>query len=149
MARVKKSKRMKVVLDQAERNEHAALEQMTAALRYFDDQKAQMLSLKDYHAQYMSDMKHGQGSVLSVAQLQSNLHFVNQIDAAIQQQQLVMDQAQKAFNIAKEKWTALHQKTKGLADLIERYKEEERILEDKQEQKQLEDALQARLARRN
>lgn len=148
MAAVKKSQRMKVVLDQAERNEQAALEQMTASLRYLDDQKTQLESLKEYHTQYMSDMNHGKGSVLSVAQLQSNLHFVNQIDLAIQQQQTVVDQAQKVFDISKEKWSALHQKTKGLNDLIERYKDQERVLADKQEQKQLEDALQARLARR-
>lgn len=148
MAGIKRSQRMKVVLDQAERNEQAALEQMTASLRYLDEQKAQIASLKDYHTQYMADMKHGEGSVLSVAQLQSNLHFVNQIDAAIQQQQLVVDQAQKSFNIAKEKWSILHQKTKGLVELIGRYKDEEQALADKQEQKQLEDALQARYARK-
>ena len=145
---MKKSQRMKVVLDQAERNEQAALEQMTAALRYLDDQKAQLVNLKDYHAQYMADMRHGQGTVLSVSQLQSNLHFVNQIDLAIQQQRLTVEQAQKAFDTCKEKWSAMHHKTKGLLDLISRYQNEERVLADKQEQKQLEDALQARFARR-
>ncbi|KZZ32248.1 MULTISPECIES: flagellar export protein FliJ [unclassified Oleiphilus] len=145
---MKKSQRLKVVLDQAVRNEQAALEQMTAAKRYLDDQTAQMDNLKQYHNQYLADMKRGLGSVQSVTQLQSSLHFVNQIDVAIQQQQLVVDQGQKAFNITKEKWSALHQKTKGLADLIQRYKDEENALADKREQKQLEDALQARMFRR-
>ncbi len=145
---MKKSQRLQVVLDLAERNEQAGLEQMTAANRYLEDQKAQMMNLRQYHAQYLSDMKPGVGSVQNISLLQSSLHFINQIDKAIQQQELVVDQAQKAFNTSKDKWSALHQKTLGLTDLIQRYKDEERLLLEKQEQKQLEDALQARMFRR-
>lgn len=145
----KRSVRLKVVLELAERNEKAGLEQLSLARRYLDDQLGQIASLKQYHEQYMNDMRQGVGHVHNVAHLQSNLHFMNQIDLAIQQQQAVSDQAQKNFDLRLQQWTDLHQKKKGLEDLIKKYKDEEQLELDKQEQKQMEDAFQARMYRRD
>lgn len=141
---MKKSIRMKVVLDLAQRNEAQALEKLAEKRKYRDAQSGQLLSLQNYHQQYMEEMSPKVGGVSSVNQLQANLQFVNQIDQAIQQQERILQVAEKEFQIALEEWKALHQKRKGLADLIERYKNEEQVLADKLEQKQIEDMLTSR-----
>lgn len=139
---------MRVVLDLAERKEKEALEVLGKAKSYRDAQSAQLLNLKEYHSQYLNDMKPELGGVSSVNQLQANLQFVNQIDLAIQQQEQILTSAENQFAKALADWQLLHQKKKGLVDLIERYRSQEQTAADKLEQKLIEDMHLARSFRR-
>ena len=143
-----KSQRLKVVLELAERNEQASMEVLSRKRQYRDQQQEQLEHLQSYHVQYVHDMKKGMAGSQNVSNLQANLQFMNQVDIAIQQQEGVTENAQNAFNLALEEWKALHQKTKGMTDLITRYKNEELLLAEKKAQKQIEDDLQARRLRR-
>ena len=136
------------MLELAERNERAAMEALSSKRQYRDQQQEQLDHLRSYHSQYVNDMKKNMAGSQNVSNLQANLQFMHQVDVAIQQQEGVTESAQKVFNLALDDWKALHQKTKGMADLIARYKNEELQVAEKKAQKQLEDDLQARRLRR-
>jgi len=144
----RKSERLKVVLELAERNERAAMDVLSNKRRYRDDQQAQLDSLKSYHGQYVQDMKANMTGVQDISRLQANLHFMNQVDLAINQQEGVLNVAQQEFDHTLKIWAQLHQKKKGMADLITRYQNEEIQLLEKKAQKQIEDDLLARRYRR-
>ena len=139
-----KSDRLKIVLDLAARKEQSAMEVLAKKRRYRDEQLGQLDSLKQYHAQYLNDIKHGVDQVQNAVSLQANLHFLSQIDAAINQQEGVINIAEKEFMKAMQEWTLLHQKRKGMADLIGDYKKQEMSLADKKEQQQIESDLLSR-----
>lgn len=140
-----KSDRLKIVLDVAKRNEQKALDALAAKRRYRDQQQEQLDGLKSYYDQYMSTMKANMGEgAMSVHSLQTYQSFVSQIDHATEHQKNTLQIAQQEFDLALQNWTNYHQKQKGMADLIERYKSEEEVKRDKKEQKQLEDDLTAR-----
>ncbi|MFV1873223.1 MAG: flagellar export protein FliJ [Oleiphilus sp.] len=140
----KKSERLSVVLELALRNENKALDELNKKRRYRDQQLEQVESLKHYQGQYLSDMKQGVSQVNNAQSLQANLQFLSQIDAAINQQSGVLDIAENEFQQALKVWTELHQKRKGMADLIEKYQKQEVSAADKKEQQQIESDFLAR-----
>ena len=71
----------------------------------------------------------------------------NQVDAAINQQEGVLQIAEQELSKAMQTWTVLHQKRKGMADLIEGYKQQEMSVLDKKEQQQIESDLLSRRVR--
>jgi flagellar FliJ protein len=140
-----KSERLKIVLDVAKRNEQKALDVLAAKRRYRDQQQEQLDGLKSYYDQYMGTMKSNmQEGPMSVHSLQTYQSFVSQIDHASEHQKHTLQIAQQEFELALQSWTSYHQKQKGMADLISRYKGEEEAVRDKKEQKSLEDDLTAR-----
>lgn len=143
-----KSDRLKIVLDLAARKERSAMDELAKKRRYRDEQKSQLDNLKQYHSQYLDDIKHGVKQVQNAVSLQANLHFLSQIDAAINQQEGVFSIAEQEFSKAMQEWTLLHQKRKGMADLIGEYKQQEMNIADKKEQQQIESDLLSRQYRR-
>ena len=112
--------------------------------RYRDEQLGQLNNLKQYHTQYLDDIKQGANQVQIAVSLQANLHFLSQIDAAVNQQEGVLSIAEQEFSKAMQEWMALHQKRKGMADLISGYKQQEMNELDKKEQQQIESDLLSR-----
>lgn len=140
----KKSDRLKIVLDLAERKEKTAMEELSKKRRYRDEQLAQLENLKQYHFQYLEDIRTKTDQVHSTFSLQANLQFLTQVDAAIQQQENVFKIAEYEFSKASENWKILHQKRKGMSDLISGYKKSEMQIADKKEQQQIESDLLSR-----
>lgn len=140
----KKSDRLKIVLDLAARKEQSAMEVLAKKRRYRDEQLGQIDNLKQYHTQYLDDMKQDLSQVHNAVSLQASLHFLGQIDAAINQQEDVLKIAEQEFSKAMQEWMFLHQKRKGMADLIHNYKKQEMHLADKKEQQQIESDLLSR-----
>ena len=123
-----KSDRLKIVLDLAARKEQSAMEVLAQKRRYRDEQQSQLTNLKQYHTQYLADIKQDVNHVQNAVSLQANLHFLSQIDAAINQQEGVIHIAEQELSKAMQEWTILHQKRKGMADLIGEYKKQETSL---------------------
>ena len=140
----KKSERLKVVLDLAERKEHAAMDVLQQRRRYLDQQREQLESLKSYHQQYLDGIRQNMSGASSVQKLQIYQGFLSQISKAIEQQTGTVQIAQREFDVALNAWKLLHQKRKGMADLIATYRQQELISAEKIIQKRLEDDFVAR-----
>jgi flagellar FliJ protein len=74
--------------------------------------------------------------------------FLAQLDTAIDQQRQSLAWHQKNLDNARDAWQQAFAKVEGLRKLVQRYREEAQRLEDKREQKLL-DELSQRLPRQN
>lgn len=144
----KRSVRLKVVLELAERKEQEAMEALQNKRLYLDQQKQQLQSLESYHQQYVDSMKRDMHGSLAVHTLQLSQRFMTQVGVAIEQQQSTVDIAQQEFDHVLMIWKTLHQKRKGMFDLIERYRNEENVEAEKRIEKLLESDFQTSRAGR-
>ena len=120
MAKQKKSDRFQLVLELAERKEQSAMDVLTKARAYLDQQLGQQTMLSNYRSQYVNDLKDRMSGISSVAQLVSNQGFIRQLDQAIEQQESVVEHARVSYEKALDEWRALHEKSKGIKDLLNR-----------------------------
>lgn len=134
----KRSVRLKVVLELAERKEQAAMDVLQSKRRYLDQQQQQLQSLQSYHQQYLDDMKLNMKGSVAVKALQLSQEFMSQIAKAIDQQQGTLRLAEQEFDYALKAWGIVHHKRKGMFDLIARYRSEENLQAEKHAQKLLE-----------
>lgn len=146
MAKQAKSERLGLVHDMAERKENAAREALAKAKAYLDQQVAQRESLDQYQAQYLEELKQSMYGNSSVSGLMRSQSFINQLNTAIEQQELVVQHATANFEQARKVWLECREKSKGLSDLITKYRQQELAALDKQEAKRLEDDLLGRRA---
>ncbi|TNC81973.1 MAG: flagellar export protein FliJ [Oleiphilus sp.] len=135
----KKSERLRLVFELAERKEQTAKEQLSKAKAYLDQQLQQQNMLASYRVQYLADLKARMSGVASVAQLVSNQNFIRQLDQAIEQQTAVVENARSGFERFRAEWQALHEKSKGMSDLLARTLKEEQLAREKRLEKQIED----------
>lgn len=144
----KRSVRLKVVLELAERKEQAAMDVLQNKRRYLDQQQQQLQSLESYYQQYVDGVRRDMQGSLAIHTLQLSQGFMHQVGVAIEQQQGSVHIAQQEFDRALGVWKVAHQKRKGMFDLIERYRNEETIEAEKQIQKLLESDFVASRFRR-
>lgn len=144
MSKPSKSGRIQLVLDLAERKEKSAMEVLGRAKTYFDQQQQQTRMLDEYRAQYLLDLKGSMTGVSSVSQLMSYQGFIQQLDQAIDQQRLVLQQAETEFERCKQAWLVCHQKTKGMGDLVAKLQAMEAAEREKKIDKMLEEDFLAR-----
>ena len=72
--------------------------------------------------------------------------FLNQLETAVSQQRQSLAWHQNNVNKARDEWQKAYARVEGLRKLVQRYIDEARALEDKREQKLL-DELSQRLPR--
>lgn len=140
----KRSERMRVVFEMAERSEKKAMDMLSSARQFLDQQQEQLSNLESYHQQYMDSMRNAMQGTMAVSDLQAYQGFIHQVDKAMDHQKNVIAQAQQQFDRCKQEWLSCREKRKGIEELIQRYRQEEQIALEKKEAKQLEDDLVSR-----
>jgi len=96
----------------------------------------------DYQQQWIDKGAHG----VSGQWLMNYQRFLNQLETAVSQQRQSLAWHQNNVNKARDEWQKAYARVEGLRKLVQRYIDEARALEDKREQKLL-DELSQRLPR--
>ncbi len=96
----------------------------------------------DYQQQWIDKGAHG----VSGQWLMNYQRFLNQLETAVSQQRQSLTWHQNNLNKARDEWQKAYARVEGLRKLVQRYIQEARALEDKREQKLL-DELSQRLPR--
>jgi flagellar FliJ protein len=96
----------------------------------------------DYQQQWIDKGAHG----VSGQWLMNYQRFLNQLETAVSQQRQSLVWHQNNVNKARDEWQKSYARVEGLRKLVQRYIDEARALEDKREQKLL-DELSQRLPR--
>jgi flagellar FliJ protein len=96
----------------------------------------------DYQQQWIDKGAHG----VSGQWLMNYQRFLNQLETAVSQQRQSLVWHQNNVNKARDEWQKAYARVEGLRKLVQRYIDEARALEDKREQKLL-DELSQRLPR--
>ena len=145
---VKRSERLKVVLELEQRREGEALERMGQARQHWEAEQQRLQELQNYHSEYQTEMRGARQGKVTVGQLQSWQHFISRIAQAITQQQQRVELAARQFDEARQRWQETHERTRGMGRFIDQCRQQEQREDDRREQKHLDEAANNRYARR-
>jgi len=138
----KRSERLRVVQDLASRKKKQA-DQLLAASRARvekDRQQIQQLQvfLADYQRQYEDAGRQG----LGIARLEVYQSFIRKISNALQQQQRALEMNEKELTIVENHWTQCYGQVVAMDKLVDKAQTQERMVEDKKLQQQLDERAQ-------
>ena len=140
--------RLAPVVEMAESTERAAAQR----LGHFQGQVNLALSklgdLENFRGDYQQQWVDRGSQGVSGQWLRNYQHFLNQLETAVGQQRQSLVWHQNNLNKARETWQQAYARVEGLRKLVQRYIDEARQLEDKREQKLL-DELSQRLPRKD
>lgn len=142
MSQKKRSSRLKVVLDLAEKRKKDAERFLAEHIQRVESDKQQLLQLEQYLSEYQQSYRQASSQGLSVDQLLNYQAFMNKISAAIEQHKKSMLMNQKQLAHVKQYWAQMHGKHKAIDSLILNALDAEAKVVDKALQKQLDERSQ-------
>ncbi|MGH8420292.1 MAG: flagellar export protein FliJ [Pseudomonas sp.] len=138
--------RLAPVVDMAEKAEKTAVQRLghfQGQVRLAETKLGELEKFRsDYQQQWIDKGAHG----VSGQWLMNYQRFLNQLETAVSQQRQSLSWHQNNLNKARGEWQKAYARVEGLRKLVQRYIDEARALEDKREQKLL-DELSQRLPR--
>ena len=139
---MKRSKRLQVVLDLAERRRKQADQWLAEAQNRVAQGQQTLEKLEQYYLEYGNDFYASGAQGVSVSQLQTHQAFMQKLRQAIEQQQQAnqMDEAQ--LERVKAHWQSVYGHFKAIDSLVEKAKTDEQVKEDKLQQKLLDERSQ-------
>jgi flagellar FliJ protein len=141
-----RAERLAPVVDMAETAERTAAQR----LGHFQGQvriaEGKLEELEQFRLSYQQQWINKGGTGVSGQWLMNYQRFLNQLETAVGQQRKSLEWHQNNLNQARGTWQQAYARVEGLRKLVQRYVDEARKLEDKREQKLL-DELSQRLPR--
>ncbi len=145
---MKKSERLRVIIDLHARQERDALEAMGRVQQKLQQQQDQLDHLQTYRIEYGNKLLERQKLGMNVNQLLEFRAFADKLDKAIDGQRKTVLLHERELQRARLHWEGCHQRTKSLHKVSELALVEELKIEAKREQSE-QDARAARTSRRD
>ncbi|SDH40049.1 flagellar export protein FliJ [Pseudomonas panipatensis] len=138
----RRAERLAPVVDMALKAEREAARQLGLAQNQLLQAQRKLAELERFRGDYQQQwIERGQQGV-SGQWLMNYQRFLSQLEAAVEQQNRSLDWQREVVDKARGAWQEKYARLEGLRKLVERYREEARLLEDKREQKQLDEFAQ-------
>lgn len=137
-----RSKRMQPVLRIAEMREQDAAKELGNAQRMLQEQEDRLTELRAYQAEYARNFQVQGSAGISAARFQEFHRFMASLNQAIEQQQVVVQNAARACAQKKQLWQQAYGKSKSLDKVVERYCEQEQYEQGQREQKAADEMAQ-------
>lgn len=141
-----RSKRLGIVVDIAQSNEERAAEKLQQAREFLDREQTRLQEIERYYQDYNSQFA-SQRSGLRAEQMLTNREFLRQLSLTAEAQKMQIQRATEQVDRAKKEWFACHLKKEKLEAYIEKLKHEESAVQDKLEQKMVDDWVTQSLSR--
>ena len=145
---MKKSQRLKVIIDLHIREEQEALEVLGVSQQKLQAQQAQLDSLQNYRVEYLDKFAARQQTGINVSQLLEFRAFADKLDKAIESQRQSVLAHERELQWARRHWEEAHQRTKSMQKVSELALADELKIEQKREQAEQDDRA-ARSGRRD
>ncbi|MET0010269.1 MAG: flagellar export protein FliJ [Candidatus Thiodiazotropha sp. 6PLUC9] len=133
------SKRLKPVQRFARSKEQNAARSMGQARKNLELEEAKLKQLKQYHQEYLDRFQQIASEGMTATQLQEYRTFLAKLDEAITQQQQVVASSMVDHNSHKDNWKQKHSRTEALNKVLGRYRDQEKKVADRREQKENDD----------
>ena len=139
---MKRSKRLQVVLDLAERKRKQADQLLAQARGRVEQGEQTLLQLESYYNDYVNSFYAEGAGGINLGQIETHQAFMQKLRVAIDQQKkaLVMDRAQ--LEQVQKHWQSAYGHHKAVDTLVDKLKTEELKQEEKQQQKILDERSQ-------
>lgn len=136
---MKKSQRLKVIIDLHARQERDALEALGLSQQKLQDQQAQLEHLENYRLEYLGKFAARQQAGIHINQLLEFRTFADKLDQAIEGQRQMLISRERDVQRARKRWEEAHQQTKSLQKVSDLALVEEMKVEQKREQAEQDD----------
>lgn len=134
-----RSNRMKVVHNYVQTKETEAATVASSSRQLFEQQKDRLSQLHGYRQEYWDKLSDsGQGG-FNVARLQDYRIFISRIDQAIEQQKLVVNNAEHDCENKKQEWMNKRTRSKAIETVVTKLTDKEKKHEEKVEQKAMDE----------
>ncbi|MGE0080902.1 MAG: flagellar export protein FliJ [Thiohalomonadaceae bacterium] len=141
---MRKSKRMEPVLRIAESREDKAAQEFAESQRLLGEHERQLAQLQGYRREYQMRLDSQAAAGITASRLIETHRFLAQLDKAITQQQMMVEQATRVCSQKRQRWLAARQKSQTFVKAKERFETLERQHDDKREQKVSDELAQRR-----
>jgi flagellar FliJ protein len=145
---VKKSQRIKVIVDIKAAQEKNALEMLGATQRKLLTLQVQVEGLRNYRKEYQDRFEQLGVKGVNVAQFLEFRSFIDKLEKAIMGQEHMLSSIQAECDAKRKTWQELHQKTQSLEKVFETAMVAETKQEAKREQRE-QDERASRIGRNN
>lgn len=145
---MKRSQRLKVIVDLNAENEKKALEALGRAQGKKQESQIQLENLQQYQQEYLDKYKTTSETGMNIAQLIEFRSFVDKLEKAVEEQRVTVLDLEHEAMLARKHWEGQHQKTKSLTKVCDSAVADEMKIEEKREQNEQDDRA-ARLGRHN
>lgn len=132
-------KQLRLVAKIEQDKEDQLMQELQTANKFLLDNQDKLANIYDYRKEYMQELTNrGQGGMDGNAFAQFNA-FVNKLDSVVEQQLKVIDTAKQVVEQKRQFLAEQQQKRKAVNMLIEKYVAKEKQIEEKKEQKLLDE----------
>lgn len=132
-------KQLQLVAKIEQDKEDQLMQELQTANKFLLDNQDKLANIYDYRKEYMQELTNrGQGGMDGNAFAQFNA-FVNKLDSVVEQQLKVIDTAKQVVEQKRQFLAEQQQKRKAVNMLIEKYVAKEKQIEEKKEQKLLDE----------
>jgi flagellar FliJ protein len=138
----KRSGRLKVVLDLADKRKKDAERFLAEHIQRVETDKGQLVQLEQYLAEYQQTFRQATEQGLTINQMQNYQAFMNKIAIAIEQHKKSMILNQNQLEHVKQYWAQMHGKFKAIDSLVDKAIDDEKKVADKALQNQLDERSQ-------
>lgn len=139
-----RSERLNPVIKIAENKERDAARYMGECLRELEEHKKRLDELSLYRDEYSRKYTEVGKTGIGVTQLNDYRRFISQLNQAIVHQRQKIIEAEHEYQQRKTNWSDCHSRTKVLDKVATRYRTEEHKMEDRKEQKMVDEKAQFR-----
>lgn len=145
---MKKSQRIKTLVDLKAEQEKNAMKDLGIAQKKSLDIQTQVESLKKYRQEYQNKFNQLGSGGINISQLMEFKSFIDKLDQAIAGQERSLRQSQEYLLVKRKAWESIHHKTNSLQKVMDSAMAAEMKHENKREQLEL-DERATRLGRNN
>ncbi len=134
-----RSNRLKPIIEFKDQQQKKCLQDMADSKNRWEHQQTQLDNLYLYQHEYHNKPVQNETVSLSVMQLVEERRFIDQLDNTIKQQTLIVQQAEREYQMKKKYWLRVKNDVTAVEHLVENLHHEELKDADKQEQKVLDE----------
>ncbi len=133
-----RSRRLQPVVEHADDLEQKALQEVARCQNRFDAEQQRLQQLQQYRHEYQS-RKNNAHQLYSSIELVEYQRFLQQLDHSIEQQHLVLKQAEVALNGKREQWKETRVNSKLMHKVVDNLNQQEMRHQEKLEQKEMDE----------
>lgn len=130
-----RSKRLEPIVAYKERQQKQCLQDVAQSKKKLEQQQTQLESLLLYQLEYHQKTTTPDQPILSAMQHLEHRRFLDQLEQTINQQRLVIEDAQKEFEFKQKYWLKIKNNAQAVENLVDNLHQQELKQEDQLEQK--------------
>jgi len=138
---MKRSKRIQPLKNLASRHEQQAARVLGQSRSQLGQKQSRLQELFAYREEYQQRFRREAENGIAGSQLQAYQTFMQQLDEAIRQQRVQVEQAEQACNTVATQWRETHVRTQALDKTIQRFRAQENQQAEKRIQREADDRV--------